>query len=151
LMGCSKNKTIISRFLDGTLNKGEEKFIQEHMKTCPECRVFYKEVKTLMTRIEIPAEVPTPSYLYARIRNKIETFERQPALIRWLKPVLVPALVGLTFLLAGIGSTLFFRSLADRSGAQTQRSGTDLNLQVFNDAPQSSLAQAYAQITGDRK
>ena len=150
-MGCQKNKTIINRFLDGSLNEESVKSIQEHMNACPECRNFYEETRAIMVMIEAPVEVLPFPYLYAKIRHNIEIMEDQPVVFKWLKPVLVPVLVALTFLLTGIGSTLFFRNRADRSVVQSRRSGVDLNLQVFNDTPQSSLAQAYAQITGDRK
>jgi predicted anti-sigma-YlaC factor YlaD len=150
-MGCNKIKSTISRYLDGLLNEDENKSIQEHMNACPECRNFYEENKAIMALIEAPDQVLPSPYLYSKIRNNIEAMENQPAAHRWLRPVLVPAFVALTFLLAGIGSTMFFRNMAGRSGAQTRGSGTELTLQVFNDAPQSSLAQAYAKITGERK
>jgi len=150
-MGCKNNKTIISRYLDGLLNEDEKKSIEDHMNACPECRNFYEEIKAVMVMIEAPDQVLPSPYLYSKIRNNIEAMENRPAALKWLRPVLVPILVALTFLIFGIGSTLFFQSLGDRSQPQTQRSGSDLNLQVFNDAPQSSLALAYAQITGVRK
>jgi len=150
-MGCKNNKTTISRYLDGLLNEDENKSIQEHMNVCPECRNFYEENKAIMILIEAPDQVLPSPYLYSKIRNNIEAMENRPAVLKGLRPVLVPALVALTFLLFGLTSTLFFRNLAGRSGVQARGSGAELNLQVFNDAPQSSLAQAYAQITGDRK
>jgi anti-sigma factor RsiW len=150
-MRCKKSKTTISRYLDGLLNEDETKSIQEHMNACPECRNFYKETRAILAMIEAPVDVYPSPYLYSKIRNNIEAMENQPAALRWLRPVLVPALVVLTFLLSGITSTLFFRNRADSSVVQSRRSGVDLNLQVFNDAPRSSLTQAYAQIIGDRK
>jgi len=150
-MGCKNNKTIISRYLDGLLNEDENKSLQEHLNICPECRNFYEESKAIMVLFEKPDQVLPSPYLYSKIRNEIETMENRPAALKWCRPVLVPVLAVLTFLMFGIGSTLFFRNQGDRSQIRTQRSGADLNLQVFNDAPQSSLAQAYAQITGARK
>lgn len=150
-MGCKNNKTTISRYLDGLLNEDENKSIQEHLNVCPECRNFYEETKAIIALIETPRQVLPSPYLYFKIRNEIETMENRPAALKWLRPVLVPVLAAMTFLMFGIGSTLFFRSLGDRSQVYPQRPGTDLNLQVFNDAPQSSLARAYAQLTGDRK
>jgi len=150
-MGCKNNKTTVSRYLDGLLSEDERKSIQEHMNACPECRNFYEETKATMILFEKPGQVLPPPYLYQKIRNDIETMENRPAALKWFRPVLVPVLAALTFLMFGIGSALFFRNLSDRSRVHAQRSGADLNLQVFNDAPQSSLAQAYAQITGARK
>jgi len=150
-MVCKNNKTTISRYLDGLLNEDENKSIQEHLNDCPECRNFYEENKAIMTLIEAPDQVLPSPYLYSKIRKNIEAMENRPAALKWLRPVLVPTLVALTFLLFGLTSTLFFRNLAGRSGALARGSGAELNLQVFNDAPQSSLAQAYTQITGVRK
>jgi predicted anti-sigma-YlaC factor YlaD len=150
-MACKQDKKIISRFLDGTLNDNEASLIKDHLKGCPECREFYDQAKAVMSMIDPAEHVTPPPYLYTRIRRDIESLDREPFFIKWLRPVLVPALAVATLVLFGLGSTLLFRSLANQTGTRSATSGADLNLQVFKDAPQSSLAQAYAQITGDRK
>jgi anti-sigma factor RsiW len=148
-MACQQDKKIISRYLDGSLNDKDETLIKAHLERCPECREFYEQANLISSRVRALEKTLPPPYLYARIRRDIEPLNRAPGLIGWLKPILVPALAVLTFVLFGIGSALIFRGRPAQ--LKTAGSGADLNLQVFNDAPQSSLAQAYAQITGERK
>jgi anti-sigma factor RsiW len=122
---------------------------EEHLAACPRCRQEVEELQSLLDVIEKPLEVTAPPRLYHRIREQLPDLNRTRVL-PWWKPVLVPVLATAAFILTAFASVqLVSRVIAQPSGPQVQVTSATMDLSVFNDAPQTSLAAAYNRLTGE--
>ncbi len=148
-MDCQKAKPLISRFLDREMPADLLRGFEEHLAACPRCRQEVEEFQSLLDVIEKPLEVTAPLRLYHRIREQLLDLNRTRVL-PWWKPVLVPVLAATAFILTAFASVqLVSRIIAQPSGPQIQVTSATMDLTVFNDAPQTSLAAAYSRITGE--
>ncbi len=148
-MNCRRAKKEISRFLDRETPEELMRDFEEHLATCPACREETEELRSLLEIIEKPADVPAPARLYNLIRERLPDPERVRVL-PWWKPVLVPALATAAFILTVFTSVhLISRVIARPSAPQLQVTSATMDLSVFNDAPQTSLAAAYSRLTGE--
>jgi len=147
-MDCQKAKLLISRFLDREMPADLLRVFEDHLASCPQCRQEAEELRSLLEVIEKPAEVAAPSRLYHRIREQLPDFDRTRAL-PWWKPVLIPVFATAAFILtAFVSINLIPRIIAPSSNRQVQVTSANMDLSVFNDAPQSSLAGAYTRLVG---
>jgi len=148
-MDCRSAKQQISRFLDREMPEELRRTFEEHLAVCPACRKETEELQSLLEIIEKPAEVYAPTRLYTQICERLPDHDRT-MVAPWWKPALVPVLAAVAFILTALASVqLVSRVIAQPSGPQVQVTSATMDLSVFNDAPQTSLAAAYSRLTGE--
>ncbi|HEX7320608.1 MAG TPA: anti-sigma factor [bacterium] len=148
-MNCQQARSLISRFLDRELSEDILRAFEDHLAACPACRQETEELRSLLKIIEKPADVPAPTRLFALIRERLPDHNRIRA-IPWWKPALVPVLAAAAFILTAFASTdLITRIIAPPASPQLQVTSATMDLSVFHDAPQTTLAGAYSQLTGE--
>lgn len=148
-MDCRSARRLLSRFLDRELPDDLGRAFQDHLAACPACRKETEELRSLLEVFSEPAAVPAPARLYGLIRDRLPDPDRAwlPA---WWKPVLVPVLAGAAFVLTALASAwLVPRLMARATDPELQAASATMELSVFDDEPQSSLAAAYARLTGE--
>ena len=71
-MRCKKVKSLFYDYLNGELKPEEKNGIENHLKTCSECKHEFEIVKQFYVNIE-PAKIEAPPELVLKIRDRIET------------------------------------------------------------------------------
>jgi len=131
---CSASRELMSAFIDSMTTVEETQELQEHLSGCPSCQRQLQlliSVKNLLSRVEYPAP-PDDLSLISRIRlshervsNRLERLETR--LANFLKPIAVPAVLGVSF------TALFFGVLlmALSSSATVMANDQDFNITVY--------------------
>lgn len=108
-MRCSKAKKMISEYIDGELTREQEKFLQSHLKACPECHALAQELEAVVRQAKtLPTLSPSPS-AWQKISTRIMEAEEKshhPQKERrgWLWVLLSPA--GRPYALATVAALL---------------------------------------------
>ena len=78
---CKKNFERISEYLDGELNHNVCQHIEEHLKTCPECRSCVDALKKTVDLCKKSTREEIPRDMQNRLRSKLmECFgKREPS------------------------------------------------------------------------
>ncbi len=148
-MNCHRARSMISRFLDHELSEDLLRAFEDHLASCPVCRKETEELRSLLEIVERPADMPAPTRLFALIRERLPDAGRI-RVTHWWKPVLVPVLATAAFILAAFASAnLILRIIAQPPDRQLQITSATMDLSVFHDAPQTTLAGAYSRLTGE--
>jgi hypothetical protein len=100
-MNCKNCRTDLIGFIQGTLPKGMEVRILEHLNGCTECRSFADYLRTTLNVIQIEREIASDPFLATRIEGILSNSTAAPRRLSFL-PKLVPALTFSIFILAGI-------------------------------------------------
>lgn len=148
-MNCQHARSLISRYLDRELSEDLLRALEDHLASCPVCRKETEELRSLLEIVERPADMPVPTRLFAMIRERLPDAGRIRVL-PWWKPVLVPVLATAAFILTAFASAnLIPRIVAQPADRQLQITSAAMDLSVFHDAPQTTLAGAYSRLTGE--
>ncbi|MFC1835076.1 anti-sigma factor family protein [Thermodesulfobacteriota bacterium] len=104
-MECRKYQLEISLLIDGELNESSAANLNEHVRTCPECRAAYEETEALNGRLK-NAGLPLPPPALARKVKERLAGETSVADERALFPqwVRVPLIAVIVLLAIGIGN-----------------------------------------------
>jgi predicted anti-sigma-YlaC factor YlaD len=148
-MQCRHIQRKISAFADGELDDQQKEKVVQHLKTCSTCQEVYQTmVKSwdLLNLLQKPK--PTP-FLYTRIQARL-TEKVQGNTHRWFERILVPlsaiAAVVLGIVIGSIvganGGGTNYASTADN------RMASSVDLNTFDDMPESSLGDIYYEFTG---
>ena len=68
---CKKNFERISEYLDGELNQNVCQQIENHLKTCPECRSCVDALKKTVDLCKQSTREEIPQDMRNRLRNKL--------------------------------------------------------------------------------
>lgn len=145
-MKCRKARQLISPYLDRELSGDHLIAFEDHLKSCSACRNETDELQSLLAVVIKPTEVPAPSRLYYSIR---EHLQNQEPIVKWSwwKPAYAPILAMVMFALSAfLGVQLTTRVIVRPADPQIHLTASNLDLVVFNDEPQSSLAAAYNRL-----
>lgn len=79
-MRCEKIQELLkSDYLDAEINKAQEEYIREHLKSCPECSKLRQELQQQRLIFRQAKQAQAPQRLWQNIREKIiaEQLKRQ--------------------------------------------------------------------------
>lgn len=74
-MPCNFNRTLLQDYLDRETGPLENLLLEEHLRTCPECRTEMEQLMVLFRGLETPSETALPEALAQR---------REDTINRWL-------------------------------------------------------------------
>lgn len=77
MSGCESYEPRVSALLDGALEEPERRELEAHLASCPACRAYLEDLKTIQTAIR-ELDVPAPAGFAGRVMDKIQS-EPQPA------------------------------------------------------------------------
>jgi hypothetical protein len=100
-MNCKNCRTDLVGFIRGTLPKGLEVQIREHLNGCEECRSFADYLRTTLNVIHQEKEITADPFLATRIEGILSKSGAASRRLSFL-PKLIPALTFSIFILAGI-------------------------------------------------
>ncbi|MFA6128189.1 MAG: hypothetical protein WC699_12880 [Bacteroidales bacterium] len=100
-MNCKKCRTDLIGFIQGTLPKGVDVQIREHLNGCMECRSFADYLRSTLSVIQIEKEIEADPFLATRIEGILSNSEAGLRRVSFL-PKLIPALTFSIFIVAGI-------------------------------------------------
>jgi len=100
-MNCKNCRTDLTGFIQGTLPKGLESHIREHLDGCAECRSFADYLRVTLNIVQIEKEVTPDPFLATRIEGTLSGSGAAPRRLS-IFPKLIPALTFSIFILAGI-------------------------------------------------
>jgi anti-sigma-K factor RskA len=83
VMKCKQYQDLLSEYIDGTLELGEQVKIERHLEDCEPCRILRDDLLQIahFSR-QLPLLTP-PSAVWAGIQEKVAA-ERRPRIRRWL-------------------------------------------------------------------
>ena len=116
MTACSQDRNALAAYLDGELPADQERSLQEHLRTCPECAAEVAAQVRLRRSMKPAANRFTPS---ADLRRKVQgqIAPKRNGASRWLWPAAVAALAVMLLAVAwNRESTLgnqAFREVAD--------------------------------------
>ena len=98
-VSCSKVRRLLSPYIDGRVSARERERVEEHVRTCVECR---HELDSLQMTVQLLHRVPAapPPRSFALAAELAKRPVRQPGLL-WLRPATALAVVVLLFLFVG--------------------------------------------------
>lgn len=152
-MKCRRMRSYISKDLDGDLSDLEKQALLEHLEICSECRQEYENLSSILNTIEPPVDISAPPYLFHGIQQAIYAQEHRSFIVGWLKPVFVPVLFLLLFLLSAIISGPLIQQITPKPDKiDSANLKLTLNLSVFDDAPSASFSDIYDNLmSGERR
>jgi predicted anti-sigma-YlaC factor YlaD len=148
-MRCSKIQRKLSRFIDNEMTDPQKKEIENHLNLCENCQRIYQ---TLLQSWELLNVLPNPEpvpFLYTRIRARLsEQAGANPR--QWLERFLVPLSATAAVILGiVIGSIVGANGyVTDQVSTAANNIATSIDLDTFDDMPESSLGQIYYEFTG---
>ncbi len=139
-MDCSNYRTMISRELDGEIEREEREALDRHVETCPDCREFRAALIETFTIHRQLGEVEPPATILPAVLAEVERPERVGWFRGWLR-VAVPAAAALVMLLGFQIGDLLTETLA--SGDMNEQAEV-LELDYLDEYPPGSLGDALA-------
>ncbi|UCD09233.1 MAG: zf-HC2 domain-containing protein [Dehalococcoidales bacterium] len=145
-MNCNDLKTLLSAYEDNELEADQRMLVEEHLSTCPECRVElteYGKIRSLMTSLQA---IPTNTNIKETIMSNINSPEKQKP---WLRPILVgvPICIALVVILSlvfsGVSndvSTIIAKAYAVTAELESYRYTKDEYMQL---KAEDKLAHGY--------
>lgn len=109
-MNCKNCRTDLIGFIRGTLSKGMEVRIREHLNECTECRSFADYLRATLQVIQSEKEIAPDPFLATRIEGILSGPVAARQRLSFL-PKLIPALTFSIFILAGIAGGIGLGSL----------------------------------------
>lgn len=135
-MKCNKNKLLISRYLDGNLSFNEESRLINHLKSCPECKKYFEQLKAVNQFMPDLCE-KAPSELKNNVLNRIAQLEPSEKIKtrRYSFPYFTAASAACILIFALIGGHILDLPLM---GSDKTKSAEDMNMTArsneFSDA-----------------
>lgn len=74
-MSCRNAQVLLSAYIDGELAGGEMMRVREHLRSCPECRSEFEEVRAVKTMLGNTGEVEVPTGLEERLMAAVMSQE----------------------------------------------------------------------------
>lgn len=108
-MNCKNCRTDLIGFVRGTLPKGADILIREHLEACPDCRSFADFLRSTLDVVQVEKQISPDPFLATRIEGLLS----QPASRvqnSWL-PKLIPALAFSLIIMAGVAGGIGLGSL----------------------------------------
>lgn len=113
-MKCVKAKKLISKYMDGDLDKKRASSLEEHLEVCPECRKLFKDFERIASRAKTLAEKEPSGQVWFRILARVKEENQEmvrPARIHKERFLLFPAnlryAVSAALLLFLVGGAVF--------------------------------------------
>ena len=144
-MKCRMIKRRLSAFIDGELDASLNEQINTHLQRCLDCQNAWHAANQAWDMLDVLPEPKTVPYLYTRIKARIASIKVYDP-FHWMRNVLVPLSTA-----AAVALGIFLGSLASLNGNTTTVDEEWANSEVidqFEDFPNASLGDAYAQLTG---
>jgi hypothetical protein len=132
-MDCLKKYDYIS-FLDNTLSLSEREDYEIHFGVCHECKETLLCIQHSMEIINRQKEIKANPFLFTRIREKMNIYEKVSLRIRILKPVVVS---GIALFALIIGMTLGYY-LTNMNSSQS-----NINSMVWNELDHENIEMAF--------
>ena len=85
-MNCEEANQSLDAYLDGELEPGKQRELEQHLNACPECRELLEQQRQF--RAFFTANAPrykAPSQLKARVIARVRTERSQPKLITFVR------------------------------------------------------------------
>lgn len=136
-MNCKNCRTDLIGFIQGTLPKGLEVRIGEHLNGCAECRSFAGYLRETLHVIRSEREISPDPFLATRIEGIISNSTAAPLRLSFL-PKLIPALTFSIFILAGIAGGIGLGSLLTLPSDNTNIAAQEMSFLV-NDLQQEPI------------
>jgi anti-sigma factor RsiW len=116
MTGCSHDRNAVAAYLDGELAAEQERSLQEHLRSCPDCAAEIAAMVSLRRAMKLAASRFTPS---AEFRRKVQSqiAPKESFRPRWIWPAAAVALAAMVLAMVWIGQRAVrnqtFREVAD--------------------------------------
>jgi anti-sigma factor RsiW len=116
MTGCSHDRNAVAAYLDGELAAEQERSLQEHLRSCPDCAAEIAAMVSLRRAMKPAASRFTPS---AEFRRKVQSqiAPKESFRPRWIWPAAAVALAAMVLAMVWIGQRAVrnqtFREVAD--------------------------------------
>ncbi|WP_173917918.1 anti-sigma factor [Halobacillus sp. Marseille-Q1614] len=104
-MNCKKEAVVLMhKYLDGELNKEEERRLRDHLQACPSCQSHFHELKRSITLIKSTDSLPAPENFTAQVMNNLPKQKKRKSYVRTLQrhPFITAAAVFFLLMFSGI-------------------------------------------------
>ena len=142
-MRCSQAHKIISSYVDNELAVPERCALEDHLKTCPNCRAEFAESKELHDLFVSTEKFKAPYGFHTRVMANISSgkqISRIPVFARFAEAVVIIVVIAFGIL---SGSFLIKGHMPDKARDVI----ASLSLDVFDSAPPGTLGGAYLAMT----
>lgn len=104
-MECKKAVSCIHEYLDGLLDRSAQATLDQHLRTCANCRRLFKQLEMMEQRIRMLKHVDTPD-LTDRIMNSLPAPLKSRKAINWLKrhPALTAAVIFIVVMFSSLAA-----------------------------------------------
>ncbi|UOQ44563.1 anti-sigma factor [Halobacillus salinarum] len=106
-MKCNQEAVgLMHKYLDGDLNKEEERRLRDHLQSCPSCQNHFHELKRSITLVKNAGPVTAPSNFTANVMANLPKEKKRKNYTRWLQrhPLITAAAVFFILMFGGIFS-----------------------------------------------
>lgn len=101
-MRCSKVLKKLNAFIDNECNKKQRTQIEEHLKTCPECKTAFENIKKTNEFLSNALIIKGSEHLMDKIKNKIESQQKLSFFSRFGIALKQAAFPGIATVLTGL-------------------------------------------------
>ncbi|MFQ3544955.1 anti-sigma factor [Halobacillus rhizosphaerae] len=106
-MKCNQEAVaLMHKYLDGDLNKDEERRLRDHLQACPSCQNHFHELKRSITLIKNAGPVTAPTSFTANVMSSLPKERKRKNYARFLQrhPLITAAAVFFILMFGGIFS-----------------------------------------------
>jgi anti-sigma factor RsiW len=158
-MSCEIVQNALKAYASGELPCNARRNVEQHIQACPACRTVLAEIDDLAAVLSCSENPPVPSGFSSRVmtlarsNNSCSDVEIWGPLLRWHMMSFPVRLAAAAMLVIGLslGGLMGWSTLPDIGDTQNAAGAVEeprtaiaqINLDYFNDAPKSSLAESY--------
>ncbi|NLI23426.1 MAG: zf-HC2 domain-containing protein [Bacteroidales bacterium] len=99
-MKCQEVSDYLDRYLDGQLDAGTSRMLQDHLSSCDSCRQKVERFELIMEAIEKEKKAELRPFFYTRVLNRLEAKKESEMRTGTAQRVWQPALMVLLLLLS---------------------------------------------------
>jgi anti-sigma factor RsiW len=99
-MKCQEVSDYLDRYLDGQLDAGTSRMLQDHLSSCDSCRQKVQRFELIMEAIEREKKAELRPFFYTRVLNRLEAKKESEMRTGTAQRVWQPALMVLLLLLS---------------------------------------------------
>jgi len=99
-MKCQEVSDYLDRYLDGQLDAGTSRMLQDHLSSCDSCRQKVQRFELIMEAIEKEKKAELRPFFYTRVLNRLEAKKESEMRTGTAQRVWQPALMVLLLLLS---------------------------------------------------
>lgn len=94
-------------YLDGDIDKENEKILKEHLRSCKECAAIFVELSKTMALVTSTSDLKAPDNFTANVMARLPKEKKQALARRWLKnhPFLIAASLFIVLMMGSLIST----------------------------------------------